>query len=1031
MKPERWREIEAVFQAALESAPDHRGAFLDQACRNDPSLRQEVDSLLEANARASGFLEPPDVPAAPDLHDRLQPALGPAYRLERELEGGGMSRIFVATETALRRRVVIKVLRPELAAEVDAERFHREIHLTARLRHPHLVPVLSAGQARGLLYYTMPFVEGESLRHRVAREGPLPIKDVIDLLHEVTDALSYAHRQGIIHRDLKPANILLEEGHAVITDFGIAKALSTAATGEGPRDQLTLSGMIAGTPVYMAPEQAAGDKVDARTDLYSLGCLAYELLSGRPPFVAGSVQALIGAHIAERPEPISGRRPDVPHALGSLVMRLLEKEPADRPQSAEEVLRHLDAAPRDPRTAWRLPRRAILAVVSLAAAAGAGLALHSLPVASPGTLVSTGSLGPRERILVADFHSSTPDSLLGVAASEALRTDFAQSSAVTVVPATQVAQVLQRMRQSATARLDPALAREVAIRQGIKAVLTGEVTALGQGYLISVQLVSPTSGEVLAAERETATGVNAIVPAIDRLSSRLRGRIGEPLKSLRREPPLEEVTTSSLQALWKYNQAMRAGDGEGDYRRGATLLEEAVALDTSFATAYRVLGGYRFALGERERGIEAFTRALQHRDRLTDLERDHTLALYYSEVTYELDKAVAAYRSALERHPTDSLALNNLALVYSALGQPARAETLFRRLVALDSLRGDRVNADDPSWPNAWMNLMATQFALGHRAEAEHTFDAAIQRFGKINSIESWGLLLSAAVGDYATAETRTKEFIEKYPSAEDRRYALQQLAQIESARGRLALSERYLRESMEVSAKQPNPTSYLEDAVSLGSLDIWFRRQHMRGLGTVEAAVRRYPLASLRPMDRPYLPLAGVYAAAGKSKRARELLTEYEREVPLMYRRRAEPARRWAWGQVAIAEGRTDDAIREFQAYASAIPRDCKPCGLAALAQSYDRAGAADSAIAVYERYLRTPDVMRLAWVLRLGNDATQLAPAHKRLGELYEQRGERERARQHYARFVELWSECDPELRSAVIEVRQKLQNLGELGQ
>jgi serine/threonine-protein kinase len=1028
LRPERWQEIEAVFQGALAQPPGSREAFLDQACGADPALRREVETLLKANAGATGFLEPPQVQGDPDLSDHLQSALGSAYRLERELGGGGMSRIFVATETALRRRVVIKVLRPELAAEVDAERFHREIQLAARLQHPHLVPVLSAGDARGLLYYTMPFMEGESLRHRLERDGPLPIADVIGLLREVADALSYAHRQGVIHRDLKPANILLEEGHALITDFGIAKALSTATTGDGHRDKLTLSGMIAGTPVYMAPEQAAGDQVDGRTDLYALGCLAYELLAGRPPFVGASAQALIGAHIAERPEPVTGRRVGVPRALGTLVMRLLEKRPADRPQSAEEVLRDLEAAGRDRRTASRLPRRVMLAVAGLAVAAAGWLALRAVGARFPKTLMSSGSLASRERILVADFHSRAPDSLLGLAASEALRTDFAQSSAVTVVPAAQVAEALERMRQPVTARLDPALAREVAIREGVKAILTGEVTALGQAYLISVQLVSPQSGEVLAAEREIAENVTAIVPAIDRLSKRLRGRIGEPLKSLKREPPLEAVTTSSLQALWKYNQAMRAGDGEGDYRRGVTLLEEAVALDTGFATAYRVLGGYLFAMGERERGIEAFTKALQHRERLTDLERDHTLALYYSEVTFELDKTVAAYRSALERHPTDSLALNNLALVYSSLGQPARAETLFRRLLALDSLRGDRVNPGDPTWPNAWMNLMNTQFALGRRSDAEHTFEAAIQRFGRINSIESSGLFLWTALGDYDTAESRTKQFIEKYPAAEDRRFGIQQLAQIASARGRLALSERYLREAMDISAKQPSPTPYLEDAVSLGFLDIWFRRQPERGLATVEAAVRRYPLGTLHPPDRPYISLAVIYAAAGKPNRARELLAEYERDVPLMYRRRAEPSRRWAWGQVAMAEGRTADAVREFQAFASAVPRDCAPCGLTALAQAYDRAGRADSAIATYERYLATPDIMRLAWTLRLGNDGMQLAPAHRRLGELYEQRGDRERARSHYAAFAELWSECDPELRPAVIEVRQRLSSLGE---
>jgi eukaryotic-like serine/threonine-protein kinase len=714
-------------------------------------------------------------------------------------------------------------------------------------------------------------------------------------------------------------------------------------------------------------------------------------------------------------------------------MRLLEKRAADRPQSAEEILRDLDDVGSDTRIASPLLMRGVLAVAAVGLIAGGYLTLREFGVGKAETLLSSGILNPRDRILIADFNSRTQDSLLGLAASEALRTDFAQSSLVAIVPATQVAEVLERMRRPATARLDPALAREVAIRQGIKATVTGEVTALGEGYLLSAQLVSPQSGEVLAAERETAENLTGIVPAIDRLSRRLREKIGEPLKNLRSEPPLAEVTTSSLQALWKYSEAIRVGDGERDFASGVPLLEEAVALDTGFATAWRVLGGYLLATGERERGVEAFKKAIQYRDRLTDLERDHTLALYYGEVTFELDKAAAAYRSALDRHPNDSLALNNLAVLYATLGQPARAETLYRRLVTIDSLQGvelGRVGGGSPDDPKsgAYMAIAFTQLAMGRRKEADLSLRRAVERYGNINSIESSLLLYWSAVGDYTRAESLGTVFLQKYTGAEDRRLANNQLAQIASARGRLALSERLFREAMAVSARQPNPMAYLEDAVSLGFLDMWFRRQPARGLETVEAALRRYPLASLKPMDRPYLWLAVAYAAAGKPGKARELLTEYEREVPAAYRRRAEPFRQWAWGQVAMADGRIADAVSELEDFASTRVRDCRPCGLAALAQAYDRAGQADSAIATYERYIGTPDIVRLGWIMRLGNDGTQLAPAHKRLGELYEQRGDRKRARHHYARFVELWRECDPELRPAVIEVQQKLSGREE---
>ncbi len=330
MRQERWREVEELFESALERRPEERAAFLDQACGTDAELRREIESLLSADAGAAGFLEPDSRLAPllqPDLLARLQAALGDRYVLDRELGGGGMSRVFVAEETTLGRRVVVKVLAPSLTAELDTGRFQREIRIAASLQHPHIAPVHSAGEAAGLLYYTMPFVEGESLRQHIDRGGPVPLAEAVRLLGEIADALVYAHRRRIVHRDLKPANILLEAGHALIIDFGIAKALSAAAEGPHASTGLTSTGLVLGTPTYMAPEQAAGDPIDHRVDLYALGCIGYELLTGRPPFRGDSARELIAAHIADVPEPVTDHRAGVPAALAELVMRLLAKQP--------------------------------------------------------------------------------------------------------------------------------------------------------------------------------------------------------------------------------------------------------------------------------------------------------------------------------------------------------------------------------------------------------------------------------------------------------------------------------------------------------------------------------------------------------------------------------------------------------------------------------------------------------------------------------------------------------------------------------
>lgn len=272
----------------------------------------------------------------------LQAQLGSTFRIERELGGGGMSQVFLAEEVALGRRVVLKVLPPDLAHVVSDARFEREVRVAARLQHPHIVPLLAAGRAGAALYFTMPHVEGESLRARLERERELPIAEAARLLREIADALSYAHGEGVVHRDIKPDNILLSHQHAMITDFGVARAVKEAMGAE----TLTQTGMVIGSPAYMAPEQASGEGgVDERADLYALGVLAYEILAGQPPFRGANFQALIAAHLTQTPQALTTARPSVPPALAALVHRCLEKRPADRFQTAREFLAALDRLP--------------------------------------------------------------------------------------------------------------------------------------------------------------------------------------------------------------------------------------------------------------------------------------------------------------------------------------------------------------------------------------------------------------------------------------------------------------------------------------------------------------------------------------------------------------------------------------------------------------------------------------------------------------------------------------------------------------
>jgi serine/threonine-protein kinase len=316
------------------------------------------------------------------LQERLQAALGDAYTIERELPRGGMSRVFVALETALGRRVVIKVLAPELAATLSAERFKREIMLAARLQHPNIVPLLSAGQAGTSLYYTMPLIDGESLRQRIDRERPMDFANITRILEEVASALAYAHDENIIHRDIKPENVMFFHGRAVVLDFGIGKAVTAAAQHEDAEGRITQAGVSLGTPTYIAPEQASGDpSLDHRADIYALGVVAYEMITGHPPFRGRTPQAIMAAHTKDLPEPLTARRPDIPQDLAKIVMRCLEKSPGHRPRSASEIVRVLSQAVTAPassaaRSPWsRIPLWVPWLLAALSTAAAVALAL--------------------------------------------------------------------------------------------------------------------------------------------------------------------------------------------------------------------------------------------------------------------------------------------------------------------------------------------------------------------------------------------------------------------------------------------------------------------------------------------------------------------------------------------------------------------------------------------------------------------------------------------------------------------------------
>lgn len=454
------------------------------------------------------------------LLEHLQTTLGDAYRIERELGGGGMGRVFVAEETTLERRVVVKVLPPELGRGLSAERFRREIQLAAKLQHPHIVPLLAAGgTADGTLYYTMPFIEGDSLRRRLTRAGELPIPEALRILRQVVDALAYAHARGVVHRDIKPDNILISGNHALVTDFGVSKALSTA-TGE---TSLTSLGVALGTPAYMAPEQAAADpNTDHRADIYAVGVLAYELLAGHPPFQGTSAQQVLAAHATLPPPRITPLRATVPQQLEDLVMRCLEKHAADRPQSAEELLQVLETLSTPSHGTTPAPFQPVRA------AKGRGVAGRAIAVGATAGVIALAALGALwlrrdtapsglvdTRVFVAPFENRTGDAALeplGQMASEAVGRMLVDQASLEIVEADPSRGAIAESQLASTARA-----------RGAATIVRGTYYRLGDSLQFQAALLDARDGRVLRTLGPFVAPTSAPNSAIEPLAQRVTG----------------------------------------------------------------------------------------------------------------------------------------------------------------------------------------------------------------------------------------------------------------------------------------------------------------------------------------------------------------------------------------------------------------------------------------------------------------------------------------------------------------------------
>ena len=652
-----------------------------------------------------------------ELQDRLTEALAGRYAIERELGRGGMATVFLAEDVKHHRKVAVKVLHPDLAQALGAERFLREIEIAASLRHPHILPLYDSGQADvgtetgrpgagPFLYYVMPYVEGDTLRTRLARERQLPIDDALRISREVADALSYAHARGVVHRDIKPENILLEAGHAVVADFGIAKAVASA----GQATALTATGMSVGTPSYMSPEQSAGDpELDGRSDLYSLGCVLYEMLTGQPPFSGATVESVVRQHVLTPPPPVTQFRPAVPASVADAVARALAKNPADRfnpvGQFASALSEAAHAAPTATPTATESPRRrwAGWAAAALLLIAGAAVAWALL---RDGPAEGDPSIAVLPFVQVGDTASAMA---IGMHAEIVTQ--------LTKTPGLRVASRSSALEYGGSGKREADIAAEL----GVTTLLTGSVQQAGDQVRFSLALSDPAAGRQLWAEsydrRLTAENLFAMQAEVAReVAAAMQLRL-----SPAQEAELARPQTTDLTALDLYYRAIPYWDVR--FPAGDTitvrLLEEAVARDSGFVAAWALLAQARSWLlrtGAAADTLPALA-AVNRVRALAPASLDYHLArgyyLYYALAEYEA--ALAEFDAVDRLAPNSSEILLARSLLLRRLGRWDESLALQMRAAELDP-RNARVTID----------IADTYRFLRRYAESERAYDRTL-----------------------------------------------------------------------------------------------------------------------------------------------------------------------------------------------------------------------------------------------------------------------------------------------------------------